>query len=151
MPLTVVTNNKEALIIGQMPHLGADKAGVPQLGETVTFVPGINLIDSAKLATLRKNPAFEVMFNTLIPRSLAPEQNPEKVDKPMLVAGNELPDKSPLGKLSPKACEAIVVDTLQIPLLKQWLDEEGDNARRAVLERQIKKLSEGAPSSPAAG
>lgn len=149
MSLTVVTNNKEALIIGQMPHLGSDKAGVPQLGETITLVPGVNMVDSAKLATLRKNPSFNVMFETLIPRSPAPEQNPEKVDKPMLVCGAELPDRSPLAKLSAKACEAILADTLQVPLLRQWLDEEGRSEIRIILERQIKKLSDGGPATAA--
>ncbi len=68
---TVVINNKEALIIGQLPNIGKDTAGVPQIGEQVTFYPGVNLVDSKKLALLRKNPGFDAFFTEKIARLLA--------------------------------------------------------------------------------
>lgn len=146
---TIVTNNKEALVIGQLPNLGKDTAGVPQLGESVSFIPGVNLVKSEVLATLRKNPSFELNFKTKIESSPAPEQNPEKVGKFILVVGKEVEDKSPLVKLTEKACEGIITETFTSKMLRSWLDEEGRAEVRAMIERQLRVLETGAPAAAA--
>lgn len=142
---TVVINNKEALVIGQMPHSGKDKSGVPQLGGIVTLIPGVNLVDTKVLKTLRENPGFELLFKTKIESSQAPEQNPEKVGKCILIASGEVEDSSPLAKLPPKACEAMIEETLSSDLLNKWLEDETRGDVRRVLFGKIKKL-EGSPA-----
>lgn len=140
---TVVINNKEALIMAQMPHGGKDTSGALMVGEVVSFIPGVNLIDTEKLATLRKNAAFEANFTTPIEASLAPEQNPEKVGRMILVKGEELPLASPLANLKPKAVEALVGETFSVELLSKWRDDSGDLTTRAVIQNQIDKLRGG--------
>ncbi len=113
---TVVINNREGLVIGQLPHI-APAAGVrgatSQLGPAVVFLPGANLIDSKTLAILRENKSFELNFTTRIPASAAPEQNPEKVGKLMLMVdksvgkNGEVDDAAPLAKLSAVDCRGL--------------------------------------------
>lgn len=137
---TVVINNREALIIGQLPH-AKSTGGVPQLGPTVTFIPGLNLVDSKVLAELRQNPSFEAFFKTKIEASPAPEQNPEKVGKFILATGGELEDKSPLGKLKEQACQAMISETFSSDLLKKWRAEETRGEVTRMINEQLDKLS----------
>lgn len=144
---TIVINNREALITAQMPHLKLDpnaQSKVPQLGDLVVFIPGANLVDSAKLRTLRENKAFDVLFSTKIPRSLAPEQNPEKVGKFILVAGKEVPADKPLSRLEAKeACELVTEEFLSVGMLREALADEGRNEVRAAISERIKLLESG--------
>lgn len=148
---TIVINNKEALIIGQMPHNGGkDSSGVPQIGQSVTLVPGVNLVDSKVLGELRKSEAFDALFKNKIMPSPAREQNPEKVGRFILVAGKEVEDKSPLAKLTEKACEAMIDETLTVAMLSNWLKEEGRGEVRRMIENKIVKLNSGSEGGPAA-
>lgn len=147
---TIVINNRESLINAQLPHKGKGKDGSIQTGEVVTFIPGANLVDSAKLKTLRENPGFEALFKTKIESSPAPEQNPEKVGKCVLVLGKEVEDTSPLAKLAEKAAEALIAETFSVPQLDGWIKEEGRPEIRRLLEAQRSKLSAGSTGGPAA-
>lgn len=97
--VTVVINNTERLEIAQLPHRGVDNHKRLLLGGVVTLLPGLNLVPTEELHVLRRNPLFEEKFTTAIPDSKAPEQRPERVGKPFLVLGKELPAKAPLAAL----------------------------------------------------
>lgn len=131
---TPVINNKEALVIGQLPASGKEP------GPIVVFLPGLNLVDSKQLAVLRNNKNFDAHFKTLIPPSLAPEQTPEKVGKPILeLAGKELEDASPLAKLDKQACKLLISETLDAPMLDSWLMEETRaDIARSINEQKVK-------------
>lgn len=158
---TAVINNREALVQGQMPHKGNALGGSLMVGAVVTLVPGLNLVDSSDLAQLRKNPQFELNFTTKIPPSLALEQNPEKVGKPILevvmVASKdgkgekalEVEDKFPLQKLPPEICKTVIADTLVEGTLRLWSREEIRPEVRYEIELQLGRITD-APAGPAA-
>lgn len=149
---TIVNNNREALVIGQMPHLGHDTSGVPQLGQSITFLPGINLIDTIVIETLRKNPSFELNFTTKIQPSKAPEQNQAKVGEFILVAQGEVPVKNPLAKLGPEETVALIEETFSLALLEDFLANEGRDSVRATIQSQMRMIRGGdAPHGAAHG
>lgn len=132
---TAVINNREALVQGQMQPRGKALGGSLMLGDVVTLLPGLNFVDSANLEALRKNPAFELQFATKIPPSLAPEQNPEQVGKPILAVVEtkdkdgkrkplEVEDNQPLAKLSAEQCKLLISETHVESFLHQWSNEE---------------------------
>jgi hypothetical protein len=97
--VTVVVNNREGLEIFQLPHRGSDKHGRVILGPTVTLLPGLNLLETEELAALREHPLFVKKLTLAIPKSKAPEQKAERVGRPYLEIGKELPAAYPLAKL----------------------------------------------------
>lgn len=154
---TVVINNREGLVQGQLPHLGNDSSGRPQLGRVVTLLPGANLVSSEDLRVLRENPAFEMNFKMKIAQSLAPEQNPEKVGKPILEIAKSIgkdgvvDGEFPLQKLSSKECSDLIGETYTSSALNRWLRDEGRPDVRRDIQNQLDKLSgEAAPGGPAA-
>lgn len=155
-----VINNREGLVQGQMQPAGVDSAGRKIIGPVVTLLPGLNLVDKKQLEELRKNPGFELNFATKIAPSPAPEQNPEKVGKPILEllqaqgkdgkdAPVEVEDALPLAKLSEKQAKLLISETLVEGTLKQWDREETRPAVRYEIAQQITKIS-GKPAGPAA-
>lgn len=162
---TIVINNREALIQGQMQPTGKDSNNVPILGPVVTLLPGLNLVDTGLLASLRKNPGYEQRFATVIQRSLAPEQNPEKVGKVelelMLVEHKggkdgksemrplEVEDDLPLAKLPEETCKVLVKATLTEGILRTWARQDARPAVRWEIEQQLSAIG-AAPAGPAA-
>lgn len=161
---TVVINNREALVQGQMQPTGKDSNGVPILGPVITLLPGLNLVDSGLLAALRKNPGYEQRFATTIARSLAPEQNPEKVGKfelELLLTEHkvkdgksemkplEVEDELPLAKLPEETCKTLIKATLTEGTLRTWARQEPRPAVRWEIEQQLSAIG-GAPAGPAA-
>lgn len=146
---TVVINNKEGMIVGQLPHTlpkekGEKGSNLPTIGEQVVFMPGANLVNSEVLKVLRANKTFELNFSSMIPPSEAPEQNPEKVGRPILVVVREVEDKSPLEKIkSAKECESIIKEMFLTDVLQRWLDEEGRSEVRAIIEVQLRAIRTG--------
>lgn len=164
---TAVINNREALVQGQLQPIGKDSNGMAMLGGVVTLVPGLNLVDSEQLAALRKNPTFALNFTAKIQPSLAPEQSPEKVGRPILElvmspAGPskdgkaaepkplEVENALPLAKLSEELCKLVIGETLVEGTLRQWAREEARPAVRYEIEQQIEKITKGTPAGPAA-
>lgn len=136
--LTIVINNREGMEITRMPSTMKDHRGVPLLGDTVTFIPGVNLIDSETLKTLRENKLFDAKFSTKIPRSAGPDANPEKVGEKVLVVAWQANDKAPGLKDIPdkKACE-LISETFSTKTLDHWLSEEArPDVRVAIMNQQ---------------
>lgn len=154
---TAVINNREALVQGQMQPkdraVGRDgqKTGPLMLGKIVTLLPGVNFVDSADLEALRKNPAFEMQFSTKIPPSLAPEQNPEQVGKPILVVVEtkdkdgkrrplEVEDNQPLAKLTAEQCKLLISETHVESFLHQWTNEETRPDIRFEIAKRLEEI-----------
>jgi hypothetical protein len=161
---TAVINNREGLVQAQLPPTMFNKQGAPVLSEAVTFLPGANLVDSAKLDQLRKNSAFELNFNTKIPKSPAPEQNPEKVGLPILQVlevehktkdgAKMMPliveDKAPLAKLAPEVAQKLIDEVLVESTLREWLREETRPEMAHALNKRIAELQGEPEGGPAA-
>lgn len=163
---TVVINNRENMDIYQMQPVGKDLRGVPILGPLVVLLPGANLVDSTKVDALMGkvegtlgNPGFALKFEAKIPRTPAPEQNPEKSGRPYLeflqVETKEgkkplvVDDKLPLRKLSPEIAAKLIAETLIPGTLKQWNDEESRPEVRAEINKQMAEIG-AHPAGPAA-
>lgn len=148
MPKTIVVNNLEALVIGQLPHSQTKNGDPLQIGETVTFVPGINVVDSDKLETLRKNLMFDLHFKTEIKGSAAPEHNREKLGKKILEVmkvgkDGKISEGYLLEKLDYETCKSIISETFTSDLLTAWQTMEGRSEVRALLANQSQKLATG--------
>lgn len=141
---TIVINNRESLVIGQMPLIGKDATGAPIVGEAVIFVPGLNLVDTEKLKVLRSNKQFNMNFTTKIPKTPAPEQNQEKVGEFILVAVKEVPEKAPLAKLPDAEAAQMIDETLSVPLLQGFLESEGRSELRALIQNKMTQINTGA-------
>jgi hypothetical protein len=164
---TAVINNREALVQGQLqPPPQSKTAGIPQIGRVITLLPGANLVDSKDLEELSKNEQWMRNFTTKIPRSPAPEQNPEKVgnailelleiDRPLKDGGSkkelfpQLDDKLPLSKLSAEVAKVLIDETLIVASLREWMHEEKRPELAHVISKRIAEL-EGTPEGgPAA-
>jgi len=173
---TVVINNREGLVQGQLqpdPKLveKMTKGSIP-INRCVTLLPGANLVEAADLEALSKNPAFAKNFETLIPRSPAPEQNPEKVGKPILqlmaadgtlidptkpaakdakpAAVLQVEEKYPLKALKAEVAKALIDETFVVSTLRAWLGSEGRPEVRLVLTQRIAELDAAPEGGPAA-
>jgi hypothetical protein len=140
---TIVVNNREALVIAQLPHVGKDAAGRVLVGETVKLIPGVNLVESAQLKKLRENKLFDAHFTTKIARSPAPEQNPEKVGSYVLVQLREVPERKSLEKVPDNEAVEIVKETFNVKLLERWLHEDARGEVRAMIQNQITDIARG--------
>lgn len=154
---TVVINNCRRLEICQLDPKGKDAMNNPIPGGIVTLVPGVNLVPSADHAASMKNPIWQNKFKTIIQRSMAPEQDPETVGKPMLEipkwvgekGSGEVDDVKPLAKLSPENCQRLIDETWNGDLLKAWSKEElRPDILRAIANQQ-EKIRTGDMTSPA--
>lgn len=94
-------------------------------GKLIVLSPGLNLVETKELAELRKtNKVFDELFKAKIKPSKAEEADVRSFGKPMLeVRSGELPDTSPLAKLSLDDAKAILAVTQNTDLLKEWLGE----------------------------
>lgn len=160
---TVVINNRSCIIIGQLPHVreivrdaaGKEKPGKVALpGDTITFYPGVNLVDVEALKTLRKNPGFEANFATVIRASKAPEAQSELVraGKPFLVdLKKELPDERPWSKVDAREMEEVILPETEMlsgapgqrprsDTLEGMLAEEGRESVRAAIRARIEAI-----------
>lgn len=140
---TIVINNKEALIIGQLPSQTKDNRGVAIPGNVVVFSPGVNLVDTEKLKELRKNKLFDEHFKTKIPRSAAPEQNPEKVGQVILKVAKELNEKISFKDIPVQEAIEIVEETFLAAVLDGWLKEDSRNDVRTAIMNQKELLAKG--------
>ena len=142
-PRTVVCviNNREGMEIVQMPHRGSDLHKNIIMGEQVHLLPGLNLVDTATFTTLKKNKGFADRFETLIPKSNVPEQNPEKAGKPILTEGDVLPFEKPLSAVRPEVAVALVGEANLIQLEAFKLDEAG-LSRPAVMSAILKRIKD---------
>ncbi len=140
--VTVVINNREGIEIVQFPHRGKDNHGRVMIGDQLVLLPGLNLVDTEQLAVLMKNELFAAKFTTKIPRSLAPEQNPERMGRPVLVRGKDLPAYLPLSKLTPQEAIDIVEEANEEQLPRFKADETRESVLRAILKR-IDELATG--------
>lgn len=140
---TIVINRREAMIIGQLPHTGTDMAGRIILGPVVTFLPGVNVVDTAKLKTLRENKAFDARFSTKIVKTEGPDQ-PQHIGSFELVAGAEVQNEAgALKKMEPKEAAAVIEETFDARLLDKWLKDEGRDSVRAAIHEQKQLISTG--------
>lgn len=157
----VIINNRESLVSIQCQPEMHGKNGAPVPGRIIHLVPGANLINADDYAKLReKNSHFTLQFNEKIPRSPAPEQNPEKVGLPYLQImetdkdGKKVPivveDKSPLAKLRGDLVQRIVDEVLAVSLLRAWLAEEVRPDIALALNRRIAELEADPEGGPAA-
>jgi hypothetical protein len=133
--VVVVINNRDGMEIVSMPHRGKDMHNRVMPGEEVIFMPGLNLVDAGKLSVLMKNPAFAAKFTDIIPHSLAPEQNPERVGKPILEKRGELPASRPLAKLPAEEAKALILEANEEQLPQFLKDEARDDVRLFIHER----------------
>lgn len=120
--------------------------GGKTLGSLVVLHPGMNLIDTKELATLRKNPGVEMLFTTKIKPTKAPEANVAKFHLPMLqVVGKELKDGlNPFDGLSLDESKAIISATENTDALDEWLrpQKSGSELAKAISER-LKEITSG--------
>lgn len=138
-----VINNSQGPIYAQMPARGKDTAGHIEPGSCINIIPGLNLIDTEVLATLRKNSTFENFFKTAIAPSKAPEANPASFGKPILqIGGKEVPDENPLSKLAEQACKAMIGEMQSTDVLQDWLKGEGRADVRRDIENRLIALSD---------
>lgn len=155
---SAVINNREGLVQGQLQPRSRNLSGAPIPHRAVTFLPGVNLVPSEELEELRKNPTFELNFRTAIPHSPAPEQNPERVGKPVLELlevkgkdGKRVPlvvdDELPLAKLEPAAVKTLVDETVVTGFLREWLEQERRPDVAHLITQRI-RLLEGDPKAP---
>lgn len=154
---TVVINNCRRLEICQLPSKSKDamKNGIP--GGTIMLLPGVNLVPSADHADAMKNEIWKAKFTTTIQRSLAPEQDPETVGRPMLEipkwigdkGGGEVEESKPLAKLSPETCQRLVNETWNSDLLKAWAKQELRPDILRAIGDQIERLRTGELASAA--
>jgi hypothetical protein len=160
---TAVINNREGLVQGQLQPISKNLSGAPIPYRAVTFLPGVNLIPTEELDELRKNKSFELNFTTAIQPTPAPEQNPERVGKPILEVlkvkgkdGKDVPlvvdDNQPLAGLSMDAVKALVEETIVVGYLRKWLEEEHRPDRAHLISQRIRQLENDpkAPGGPAA-
>lgn len=149
MPKILVLNNRESLIIGQLPHT-KDAGGVPMAGRIVQIIPGINLVDKGDFEHLRANKAFAQLFTAVIGQSKAPEYNSERIGACILVAGEELPDAKPFAKVPAQRCAEIARECFSVPFLEEWLANEARDEVRLNLQRQLTILRKGVSDNPQA-
>lgn len=159
----VVINNREGLVQGQLqpdPRFAAVKGGVP-LNRCVTLLPGANLVPEDDLKSLLENKAFAANFTVTIPKSPAPEQNPEKVGKPILELlmvdgkdGKKTPlqveEKHPLAKLKDEIALKLIEETLVPSVLRGWLNEDPRPGIRLELTKRLAELDGQPEGGPAA-
>jgi hypothetical protein len=160
---TAIVNNREGLEIGQLPSTMKDASGRPLLAGIVTLLPGLNLIDSEAVNTLRKNPGFEAKFTTKIEPGMAPEHALERTGSPILelvhfdkkvdgkvvkVPVDNLDDELPLAKLTDEQCKILVEQVLVGETLRSWGKAEARPSVRLIIEKQIEKIGS-APGNPA--
>lgn len=163
MAKIIVINNREGLVQGQMQPTVFNKQGAPEVGKVLTLLPGANLVDEKELEALCKNPTFLANFKNQIQPSPAPEQNPEKVGKPILefltVKGKDgkdeelkVEDEFPLNKLKPETAKRLIKETLVPSILAKWATEVQDPGIRHAIDKHIEYLngSPRAPGGPAA-
>lgn len=161
---TVVVNNRSCIIIGQLPHhrevvkdpaTGKDKPGKVSLnGDAITFFPGVNLVDTKVLKTLRENPGFELNFVAVIRPSKAPEAQSELVraGRTFLVdLKKELPDERPWSKVDARELEEVIIPEMEMisgapgarprsDTLEGFLSEEGRDSVRAAIRARIEAV-----------
>ncbi len=143
---TVVINNREGQDIIQLPHGAKDKHNRVMLGDLVILIPGLNLIPTRQMQIALKDSAVEAKFKTKIPRSAAPEQNPEKVGHYYLVLGPDVPVSRPLANLSVTDSIALVEEANEKQLEELLGKETREEVCRAIQERQ-KTLTEAEETS----
>lgn len=150
MSKTIVVNNCARLIIGQLPHIrntvkdrdGKERPGIITAhGDSIAFHPGMNIVDSDALKTLRAN-GFEINFTEKIKGGRAPEIDQSAVGKVFLVVYKDgLPDDKPMAKLTEQEAAQLVDEVDDEKTLDAWLSNEGRESVRAALYRRKKKIS----------
>lgn len=141
---TVVINNRESLIIGPLPPTGKDTSGVPMLGANIILIPGLNLVPTAQLVELKKNPTFANLFTEKIGRHKATEHNTERVGSPILLqVPGELPRLRPFALVDPKECAEYISEIFSTKMLEEWLHDEQRDGVRLELQRQITRIRTG--------
>ena len=151
----IVLNNREGLAMCQLPHTKSASVGL-DVGRVVQLAPGANLVPEADLEVLMRNQGFARQFETLIPRSPAPEQNPEKVGKPVLemlqADGKDIvvADERPLAALRPDHARVLIKETLVPGMLTSWLEEETRPEVAQALKAQLVAI-DADPTIAAAG
>ena len=133
---------------------GKDVAGVlviPVMDEgTVvgheTLLPGHNEIDDDKWETIKKTTAITKHIEAGNIQEVYEEVEEEARSRRRGAAGDDKETKKiakkvkKLTKMSPKKAREIVQDTWTLPTLEAWLDEEGRDEIRAVIQNQIQEI-----------
>lgn len=161
---TAVINNREGLVIAQLPATQEDRSGRKLLAGVVTLLPGLNLVDTDEFNTLMKNPGFASHFTNKIEPGMAPEHQLERTGSPILeqvffdkkdkdnkitrTPVDFLDDKIPLANLTEPQCKVLVEQVLVGETLRAWGRAETRPAVRFLIEEQIGKISAG-PGNPA--
>jgi hypothetical protein len=150
---TQVINNRESLVQAHVPpslvgkRLGKNRGkNEPPVGPLINLLPGMNLVDSELLGRIRKeNKMFNSFFSMKIESSPAPEQNPEKVGHCILVEGSKVADSAPTVAMKAAAAKAMIAETLNPELLRNWLKEEARPDIRRAIDAQMVKLKVSSP------
>lgn len=159
----VVINNRESLVQVQPQPTIYNKQGAPVPGEAITLLPGVNFVETELLKKLRENPLFDAHFKNKIPRSKAPEQNPEKVglatlelvEVPEGKEGKKVPllvgDVNPIAGIKDiTVVQAILEETLVEGVLAEWAEQDSRSDVKQAIHRRIKELREDPEGGPAA-
>lgn len=150
MSQIAVTLNEERVRLIRLRSTNASSKGSSvEIGDLIQLSPGLNLVPKDKWDKAKENPALALLLKTAIPASPAPEANPERVGRMIIVEGKELPDESPLKGLSAAAAKDMITETLDTTLLKSWLPDEGRAEVRKAIERQITTIEQPKDSTPA--
>ena len=113
------------------------------VSDLIVLRPGLNLVDADKLAKLRTNSAFEMLFHTPILPSKAVEADPKTFGKPMLeIRGKELPDKAPLSSMPPAEQREVISTIGDTDLLAQLLGEATPSREPALVKAIGDRLKE---------
>jgi hypothetical protein len=139
MSQIAITNNEERVrqirLPAPTPPQGS-KAG-DLIGPLLILPPGLSLVKKEVWDQAKANPNVAVLLKMAIPPSPAPEANPERVGRMILVEGQVVPDESPLRGLKPVQAMEMVTETLDTTTLRAWLTDEARAEVRKAIEKQI--------------
>ena len=162
---TAILNNKEGLVVLQLPSTQKDRQGRDLIAGVVTLLPGLNLVDTDTMKALREgNEGVRRHFETKIEPGMAPEHQLERTGRFILeqvyfdkkdkdgkvtrVPVDSLDDALPLAKLTEEQCKQLVDEVLVGEMLQGWGRAETRPAVRFLIEKQIQKIT-ASPGNPA--
>jgi len=136
--VTPVLNNRESLIQIQLPGKPG-KQGLTA-GPRVDLIPGMNFVDTDYWTKAKENAVCASMLTETIQPSRAPEQNPERVGKPILVEGKPISRDNPLGACEEADAVKMVGELFDVPAMKRFLLQEDRPEVVMALKGQIAKI-----------
>lgn len=136
--VTPILNNRESLVQLQLPAKHTKVGAQP--GMVIQLIPGMNFIDTAQWLKAKENETVRFLLTDLIQPSKAPEQNPERVNKPHLVEGKPVSKDNPLAAMTDKDADAAVSEMFDCNQMRKFLAQEERQIVRNALKAQIDKI-----------